>query len=1046
MSLTEIAIKRPSLIIVLFSVLTLSGLFAYTKLSYELMPDFAPPTVVITTLYPGASPSEVESGLSKKLEDALANLDNVDEIITKSMENVSIITVNFKNGTDLDLAMQEAQRNIENIKKDFPEKAKSPTMSKVGPSDSPIMSIVVTSKLPTTELYQRVDDDILPQLQQLKGMGTIALLGGDKREIRVNVKKEKLQQYGLSLMQVTQAIGQSNMDFPTGRVKTAEQLILVKLAGKFSSLEELKNLVITSPMQGSPVRLRDVADVADGLRDPETIARYNGTDGMLLQIKKQSDANAVEISRSVKAKLAAVEQQYAQDGLTFVVAEDTSDFTLQSVDAVTHDLAIAVILVAAVMLLFLHSLRNAFIVMLAIPASLIATFIMMYVLGFSLNLMTLLAMSLVIGILVDDSIVVLENIYRHLEMGKDPYRATIDGRTEIGFSALSITLVDVVVFLPITFINTTIADILRQFSLVIVFSTLMSLLVCFTLTPWLASRLSRLEHLDPKKPFQRFLLWFEGLIDGYVAWYGRRLKWALTHRGISVAIIGLCFAGLGWVMSLGIMGEELVSQGDQGKFYLKMEYDKTVSTLENARRTKQVEQALLKRPEVKSIVTNIGGPSAAGGSLTGANNYTELMVQLKPVADVPRKETEQFMIDLRKQMATRFAGVDFTASKVGIANSAAPIELAISGEDYPQVLETAAQLKKQIVNIPGANDVQLSVKTGNPEVRIELERDKAANLGLNAGFVGAILQNAYSGNTDSKYSERGTDYDIRVMLEAFDRKNPEDVAELTVPSPMTGQMVKVGQFADVSRTTGPSVLERKNRRSAVTLTAYTVGKSPGAVAADIQTLLDKEPLPKGVEVAWGGDIKRTDDSFAALGLALAIGLVLVYLIMVALYDNFVYPFVVLFSIPVALIGAMLALNVASATMSVFTQLGIIMLMGLVSKNAILIVDFANQLKQGGKKTFEALTEAGKERQRPILMTTIAMVVGMLPIALARGAGAEWKNGLAIVLIGGLTSSMILTVFLVPIVYSWVDDAGVWLRRTFGRKEDTPAGVPTNATL
>ncbi len=1040
MSLTEIAIKRPSLIIVIFSVLALGGIFAYQNLGYELMPDFSPPVITITTVYPGASPSEVENSVTKKIEDAISGLENIDDITSKSLENASIVIVNFKHGTDLDLATQDAQRKIDNMKRTMPAEVQSPTISKIAINDQPIMQVSVNSNLPDKVMFAKMKTEILPQLQQLKGVAQIDMLGGEERQVRVNVDKEKLQFYKISLLQVTQAIKQANMEFPTGKVKGADNQMTVKLAGKISSMDDLKNLVIFTPMSGtppmgSPIRLSEVAEIIDGVRDISSVIRFNGQNGIGLRIKKQADANAVLTAKTIRQKATALEKKYAKEELRFIIADDVSLFTLDSVNAVVHDLEIAIVLVSLVMLVFLHSLRNSLIVMISIPASLVSSLLAMWLMGYTLNLMTLLAMSLVVGILVDDSIVVLENIYRHLEMGKDKRQAALDGRNEIGFSAISITLVDVVVFLPITFVNTVIADILRQFSVIVVVTTLMSLFVCFTLTPWLASRFSQVTHLNPKNPLQWLLIQFEKGLDSFTNGYVKLVRWALNHKLITLGMIVLLFVGIGQVMKLGILGQELVAQGDQGKFILRMQYDKNTSLQRNNLVTKQIEDYILKKPEVDYVYSNVAGSTTgAFASGLGSENRSEMTVQLLPTSQINRVSSEKYMIQVRKELAEKFASIDISSSVIGLVNSGqAPIEIILSGENYEQVIATANKLKTLIVNTPGANDVQVSVEAGNPELRIELDREKMAQLGLNIATVGATLQNAFSGNDDSKYREGGNDYDIRVMLDAFDRKNPEDVKSVAFLNAQ-GQLIKLSQFAKITQSTAPSVLERKDRRGSVTVTSYNLGRGSGTVAQDIDKQLKANPLPAGIDLKWGGDIKRQNESFGAMGLALLASLVLVYLIMVALYDNYIYPFVVLFSIPVAMIGALLALNLSMSNFSIFAGLGVIMLLGLVMKNAILIVDFTNHLKEKGKKTYDALLESVKERMRPILMTTVAMVFGMIPIAIAKGAGAEWKNGLAWVLIGGLLSSMFLTIVLVPVMYYTVDLAKEKLEKWFGGKK------------
>ena len=1022
MNITEISIKRPSLIIVLFSVLTLLGFIGYKNLSYELMPDFNQPVVVIKTVYPGAEPNEVETSVSRKIEDALSNLEGVDYLVTKSLPNASIIIANLKYGTDLDKTMQDAQRYIDNIRKDLPQDILSPLMSKVSPNDLPIMSISATSNLSSTEFYQKMKDDYLPQIQQIKGVAEITVLGGEEREIQVKINQDKLKLYRISMIQVVEAINKSGLDLPAGKVQTDKESNSVRLTGKFTSLEDIKNVQVAMPVLGSPVYVKDVAVVMDGIKETTSISRYNGKNGIGLMLKKQGDANAVDVSTLVREKFKSIEEQNASDGVAFIIADDSTDNTIAAVNSVVYDLILAVILVSLVMLLFLRSFRNSFIVIVAIPTSLVTAFAVMWLLGYTLNLMTLLAMSLIIGILVDDAVVVLENIQKHLDRGKDKRMAALDGRMEIGFAALSITLVDVVVFLPILFLQVFVADMLKQFSVVVVTSTLTSLLVSFTLTPWLVSRIGKKEDLQPTNFFNRFLLWFEHQLENFTNWYGRQLEWVLSHKLIFTGFVFLLFVMTLGIMKQGIIGKELISTGDQGKFRMALEFDKSTSIHQNNVIAQKIETYIIEQPEVATVFSNVGGPSTGIGSLgVGSANKTEFTIQLKPKKELKNLPTEAFMKKLREELKTQFTGINYSMAALGLIPRSAPIEITLSGSNSNQVMQSGNNLKAIIENIPGADNVRLSVEAGSPEYKIIPDKDKMQRLGLTTAYIGMNLRTAFTGNDDATLTENGTEYPVRIWLDEFSRQNFEDVQQLSIINPM-GLPVEVSQFAIVEQGNSPSLLERKDRQPAVTLTSDALGRPSGTVADDVVAYLRENPLPNGIQMTWGSDIKRQNDSFGALGSVLLISFLLIYLIMVALYDHFIYPLVVLLSIPVAAIGAFFALNLSLSNLSLFALLGLIMLMGLVVKNAILIVDFTNQLKAEGKFFKEALIIAGKGRMRPILMTTLSMIVGMLPIAMAKGTAAEWKNGLAWVIIGGLLSSLILTVFLIPMVYYIVDTA------------------------
>ena len=1022
MNITEISITRPSLIIVLFSILTLLGFIGYKNLSYELMPDFNQPVVVIKTVYPGAEPNEVETSVSRKIEDALSNLEGVDYLVTKSLPNASIIIANLKYGTDLDKTMQDAQRYIDNIRKDLPQDILSPLMSKVSPNDLPIMSISATSNLSSTEFYQKMKDDYLPQIQQIKGVAEITVLGGEEREIQVKINQDKLKLYRISMIQVVEAINKSGLDLPAGKVETDKESNSVRLTGKFTSLEDIKNVQVAMPVLGSPVYVKDVAVVMDGIKETTSISRYNGKNGIGLMLKKQGDANAVDVSTLVREKFKSIEEQNASAGVAFIIADDSTDNTIAAVNSVVYDLILAVILVSLVMLLFLRSFRNSFIVIVAIPTSLVTAFAVMWLLGYTLNLMTLLAMSLIIGILVDDAVVVLENIQKHLDRGKDKRTAALDGRMEIGFAALSITLVDVVVFLPILFLQVFVADMLKQFSVVVVTSTLTSLMVSFTLTPWLVSRIGKKEDLQPTNFFNRFLLWFEHQLENFTNGYGRQLEWVLSHKLIFTGFVFLLFAMTLGIMKQGIIGKELISTGDQGKFRMALEFDKSTSIHQNNVIAQKIETYIIQQPEVATVFSNVGGPSTGIGSLgVGSANKTEFTIQLKPKKELKNLPTEAFMKRLREELKTQFTGINYSMAALGLIPRSAPIEITLSGSNSNQVMQSGNNLKAMIENIPGADNVRLSVEAGSPEYKIIPDKDKMQRLGLTTAYLGMNLRTAFTGNDDATLTENGTEYPVRIWLDEFSRQNFEDVQQLSIINPM-GLPVEVSQFAIVEQGNSPSLLERKDRQPAVTLTSDALGRPSGTVADDVVAYLKENPLPNGIQMTWGSDIKRQNDSFGALGSVLLISFLLIYLILVALYDHFIYPLVVLLSIPVAGIGAFFALNLSLSNLSLFALLGLIMLMGLVVKNAILIVDFTNQLKAEGKFFKEALIIAGKGRMRPILMTTLSMIVGMLPIALAKGTAAEWKNGLAWVIIGGLLSSLILTVFLIPMVYYLVDTA------------------------
>lgn len=1025
MTLTELSIKRPSLIVVLFAALTVLGLFGLSQLNYELLPKITPPFVTVATVYPGASPNEVETSVTKIIEDAVSGIDKISTVNATSAEGVSFVSIEFTMSADVNTALQDVQRKVNEVASRLPDGTKTPTVSKFALDEMPVLRMGVTANMPSREFYQLVKDKLQPKLARLAGVGQISLVGGDEREIKVNIDAQKLRAHGLSLLQITQAIKASNLDFPTGKIKEAEQQYVVRIAGKFTSIDGMRNLVVAQSKQGGDITLADIAEVEDGQKEDSQISRIDGKTAIGILVSKQSDANSVEVSALVRAEIPKIEAQYANVGVKFDIAQDGSTFTLDAANAVKKDLALAILLVALVMLAFLHSTRNSMIVMIAIPASMVSTFIAMYIFNMSLNIMTLLGLSLVVGILVDDSIVVLENIYRHLEQGEERTSAALKGRNEIGFAALSITLVDVVVFVPLALVSGLVGNIMREFALVVVFSTLMSLFVSFTITPLLASRFAKLERLTKNSLLGRFGVWFEEKFKNITESYIRILKWGLSHRGsVALITVGLLIASFA-LIPFGFIGSEFIAVADRGEFAVTIEMAPG-STLENTNFVaQQAEHIISQIPEVKKAFVNVGA-SSDGFIAQTSNNIAELSIAL-----IPKKQRSRSTDDIAQEIKTKIGqipGAKVRANPIGIFGTAnqTPIQLIVSGTTYEDARKASAIVADVVRKIPGTADVRLSSEEGKPETRVEIDRQKMAALGLTVAEVGQTLRVAFNGDDESKYREGENEYTIRIFYDQLDRSRTSDIGNVTFVN-RRGQLVELKQFANIYQSVGPTKLQRSDRNSSVIVYSQAVGRPSGSIGDDIKKALAKTQLPQGVNITYQGDLKNQAEGFGSLGLAMIAAILFVYMIMVALYDSYVYPLVVLFSIPVAMIGALLALALTMKSLSIFSILGIIMLIGLVAKNAILLVDRTNQMRaEQNMSTYDALLEAGHTRLRPILMTTVAMVFGMMPIALSTEAGAAWA------LIGGLTSSLLLTLVLVPVVYTYVESLKTRIPALFKR--------------
>lgn len=1034
MSITELSIKRPLLITVIFTTLILFGYLSYKTLNYNLLPKFETNSISVSTTYTGASPEEIQTSVTKPIEDAVAAIEGVDQITSSSQEGMSNVTVTLESDIDVKEAQVDAERKINQMKATLPSEVDDPVVSRFSSDDQAIMKISITSSMSGTELYDFIDLQVKPLLTNIQGVAEVDIIGGNERQIDVSLDNDKLQAFKISSSDIYQAVAFSGASYPAGSISSEHSRFSIDLNAKVKSVEDLRNIIVRENGDGSRVHLRDVAYVTDAQKESTTLNRINATPAIGIEIKKQSDANTVNVSSLVREKLSTIKTTFDSKDFAYTIASDQSIYTLESADAVIDDLFIAILIVACVMLFFLHSLRSALFVLVAIPSAMIPTFIGMWYFGFSLNLMTLMGLSLVVGILVDDSIVVLENIYRHLEMGKDKRTAAVDGRNEIGFTAVAITLVDVVVFLPLSLAGGLIGNILREYALVVVFSTLMSLLVAFTLTPLLASRWGKLPHLSNKNLWGRINLWFESIIDNLRELYTKILRWSLSHKRYVFLLVFVLIVGAVALIPAGFVGTTFIPSSDRGELNIQIDMASETSLKQTNQAVAKVEKVLMSHPEVVNVFSNVGTQQGAsmGTSASSNSNLAEISVVLndKHSRDI---STEEFGKIIREEIGG-IPGIKPTIKMVSITgNSSFDLQLAVKGTNIDSIAKAAAMVKEIVLNTPGADYVQYSTKEAKTQVSVTLNRERMAKLGVSVGDVGSAVQYAFSGNDNTKFRDQGEEYSINLKLDQADRQSIQDVRNLNIYN-SRGSSIPLSEVADIKETLGQSVLERTDRLNSIQINAAAVGRPSGTIMAEIQARLAQTKLPEGIFISVEGMSKNQGDAFGSLFLALGVGILLMYLIMVALYESVVYPFVVLFSLPVAIIGAVLGLALTLNSLNLFSILGLIMLLGLVAKNAILLVDFANHEKAKGTPVLNALVEAGRERLRPILMTTLAMVFGMLPMALASGAGSETKNAMSWVIIGGLTSSLIFTLVLVPAVYMVIEGWRVKVNKRFSRPE------------
>ena len=1016
MRISEISIKRPIYVIVLFSVLSILGYIGYRNLSAELMPKFTPPVINVQIVYPGASPTEVENSVTRKVEDALSSMEGIDKIQSYSYESLSMLFVTFRYGTDIDKSIADAQNYIDAKRSQLPVSVLSPVISKVTVDDKAIIILSATSTLEATQFFDLMEKRILPRLSGIKGVSKGILIGGLQREIQVNLDATRMRALGVTPAQIQGVIRASNLDFPTGSIRNPETQTAVRLSGKFTDVSEIRNLVVMTTPTGSQVRLQDIAEITDAIKDPSSLARVNGKEAILINIYKQSDANAVDVSNNIRETIASLEQEFSENGLKMEIAQDSTDFTRESISSVLTDLLLAVLLVSLVMLIFLHNIRNAIVVMIVVPVSLISAFIGMNLFNFSLNLMSLLGLSLVIGILVDDAIVVIENVYRHIEMGKNRVRASWDAIKEIGFTVVSITIVLVIVFLPIALTNALVSDILRQFCGVIIFSILVSLLAALTLVPLLTSRYGNIHVLTGKNLYEKFLMWFEKLIETFGEWVSGLMKWSLFHkRWLALIILAITVAVFS-LFPLGFIGFEFLPAVDRGEFIVQLEMPKDISLEESNALVRKAEDWFRMKPEVTKVVTMVGLTSDNTQSTQGSPYLAELNVKLVP-AKQREENTRIYIAKIKKPLSDYLVDAKVKIFSVAVTGQAAKaaVEYVITGNNADSVMIFADRALEVMRSIPGTMQQELSVERGTPEINVSVDRDKMSALGLTLDNVGFTMQMTYQGNNSLKYTENNYEYDINIRADKAYREQVDDVSNLSFIN-SRGEAIRLSQFADISLGTGPSRLERFNRNSSVTIRSQVLGASAGEVSQEFRDRIERMNKPQGIKLIVTGDMQSMSDSMTVMTGALLLSILLIYLSLVVLYNNWTDPFAILFSIPLAILGAIMALAMTNTALSVYGMLGLVMLIGLVGKNAILLVDFANDAIKEGKEINDALIQAVRIRTRPILMTALSTIIGMLPVALSKGSGAELRNGLAWVVIGGMLLSTFLTLIVVPVMY------------------------------
>lgn len=1028
MWLADTSIRRPVFATMVILGLVVLGIVSYPRIGVDLFPRIDLPIVSITTTLKGASPEIMDIDVTDKIEGAVNTINGVKSISSTSTEGVSIVTVEFVLERNIDLAVQDVREKVSAIRSSLPKDIDDPIIEKVDPDAAPIMWFALSGERSVRELSTYADEVLKEQFQRINGVGAIRLGGLRLRQVRLWLDRHKLNAYGITAHDVMNALERQNVELPGGRIESETKEYSVKIKGEFSNVLAFNDLII-SYYKGSPVRLRDVGRAEDAMAEKRSIVRFNGLPAVGIGIQKQSGTNTVETINRVKKELVNI-RKTLPPGMNLDISFDQSIFIKRSIREVQTHMIYGGLLAILIVFIFLKNIRTTLISAVALPTSIIATFTMMNAFGFTFNNMTMLALSLSIGILIDDAIIVIENIHRHIDRGMNPREAASFATSEIGLAVMATTLAIVAIFLPVAFMKGIIGMFFLQFALTVVFAVLVSLFVSFTLTPMMASRFlkqvgskqntaySKHENPNPLSTVYRLLStvsnWFDKGYKEIEELYRKLLEIALAHRAFVIITATAIF-----ILSMFItkfLGKELVPSEDQSRFVVRLKAPIDYSVEEVDKLFAKAEEVIRSTPEVKTCFY-------AQGLMTGQVNRGIMFIGLLPKSE--RKRTQQeIMADVRKKFRD-IAGLEGTAEDVSLIGGGirtVPIQYAVRGSDLSLVESYTRQIVSEFSRLPGIVDVDTSLETGKPEVRVYIDRDKAADLGVDIATVAEAANFLIGGEVDvTKFKDeaKGRRYDVRARLNTEHRARPEDIERLYVRA-KDGRLVELSNIIRIQEGGGPSIINRVDRQRAITVFANLEKKPLGQAKEELDAIAGKI-LPPDYSGVYKGAADVMGESFQYLMFALILGTIIAYMILASQFESFVHPFTILLSMPFSFIGAFGALLITGKTLNLFSFIGLILLMGLVKKNAILLVDYTNTLRKRGMEKKEALLQAGPVRLRPILMTTFAIIFGMIPIALGIGEGAETRSPMAIAIIGGLLTSLFLTLVVVPVAYDLFDE-------------------------
>ena len=1036
MKIWELSVKRPIFMSCVLVSLLVVGIFTFKKTPIELFPDITFPIVTVTTIYQGAGPTEVETLVSKPIEEELSTIAGMKNIRSINRESVSVVVAEFNLDMDIKYAEQQVRDKVSGAKKRLPETIDESVIRRVDPSAQPIMVLAVKTKLKGGELYDLANEQVRPLFEQVAQVGLVEVIGGRKREIQVRLDRNKLLQREMSVSQVSASLSNSGQNVPAGKIDQSKGELVFRTLGEFNSLDQIKQSVVSFFGNEATTKLSDIGTVVDALEDEKMKAYLNGEETAFIYIYKQSGANTLQVSTNVYKRIEKINTEFKQmygDDFKIIVARDTTKYVWNNVIDVAESIGIGVVLTILVVFLFLGSVRSTLITGLAIPVALIGSFVLLYLAGISINVMSLLAFSLAVGLLIDDAIVVRENIFRHLEMGKSPIKAALDGTAEVGLAVTAVTLAVLAVFGPIAFLSGVIGQFFKSFGLGICFVMIISLFDALSNAPMLSAYFGG-GHIDLNKkevnwrnPVQSILIYFNRFQTKLEHGYEKFLHIVLGNPGKTLFLTLLVVMGLGYTVKF--IPKTFIPANDSGEFQVAVELKPGVTLTEMSELIQKVDKDVKANPTVELTI-------ATAGNTSGQSYVGDIYVKLVSFAH-RSKTTTQVKEELRNMLKEKYP---FAAPKVkdidAVGSGQRPFVINIRGQDLEKTRIVGMKLLEKLKAHPGLIDPEYTDKPGLPEFQVKVDNQKAQFYGVTPVLVGRELRAQIEGLTPAKFRQNGLEYDIRVRLQDNQRNLEEAYNTAKIPN-MNGRLVKISDFASSKKEIGVATINRENRTRYVIIEADVGPKGPGigVVISDINSWFETKEidLPEGVTYRFVGQAENFQELGQSIVIAGLLGIIFIYLVLASLYESIVTPFTIMLVIPLAVFGGFFGLFVMHSTLDLFSMIGCVMLMGLATKNSIILVDYMNQKLEQGLELKEAVILGAKNRLRPIMMTSIALIVGMLPVAIGLNEASSQRKSLGIAIVGGVFVSTLLTLIVIPAVFSFIERSRRWMIKHVGNR-------------